>query len=172
MREEKKQMQVTEYSCEFCGVRSLSKRKIERHEPKCASQPIPLTPYEWNSEDRGGDDRGIGEFAETLVQDAVYATPDPQYSYNGPCKIELEYPYVEKVGYQTDHLEMRARHAEEIARIVKSPIFMEEVELRANELRDRGIKLVAKWAKEVKVVTIKDLEERHYGDSLDEREDE
>jgi hypothetical protein len=163
MKEEKKTVQVTEYTCDFCyGVKSYSKRKVERHEKKCASRPMALTPYEWNSEDRGGDDRYLGEFAEMLVRDGIYKTPNPLHNWEtDPSKIEVEYPYRSDSNWQIrDYLEMRAKYAEEIAAIVKSPAFMKEVERRANEYRTRGIQLVMEWAKKVKLEIPKELEDK------------
>ena len=157
MREEKKTMEVTEYTCSYCNrVTSLSKRKVERHEKKCSSQPFQITPNEWGVAD-SVDDRGVGIFAEQLVQDAVRETPLHDYDSEG-SGIDLEYPWW--MSYPChDYLATVARHAEDVQAILKNPRFMVAVVTRANDLKMKAVKLVAKWAKEVKLEIPTELED-------------
>jgi len=160
MEEQKKTVEVTEYTCSFCyGVKSYSKKKIERHEKKCASRPFALTPYEWGEKEL--DDRGIGQYAEELLRDAVSQTPKQDgWSHDG-SQIELDYPYLRtEKWYARDYLEVRARDVEDVLKILKSPAFMEQVQKRADEMREKAIKLIADFAKKAKLEIPVELEEK------------
>jgi hypothetical protein len=168
MKEEKKTMQVTEYTCEYCYVKSLSKRKMERHEKRCASRPFQFTPYQWG--EREVDDFAIGKHAERLLMDALRDAPKDEWSEEGSGP-EVEWNYREDGSLPYDaYLIMRAKQVETVMDIIKRPEFMNLVKNRAEEIRIKAIQLVAAYIKKVKFEIPKEMEEKQ-GDSLDEREE-
>ena len=160
MKEENKTVNVTEYTCEFCyDVKSYSKRKVEAHEKRCASRPIVLTPYEWGEKEV--NDSGIGKHAEELMRRAIRDTPLFDYESDGSgIDLELLWDIKTDLPIFEAGLVMKAKEVEDVMAILKKPEFMKQVQKNAEEMREKAVYLIGKFAKSAKVEIPTVLEEK------------